>query len=102
MTLCNMFFRFLKYNNIIHLYKKNLSNNNKITAIKIGAVKPSSYIVLLNFSETIEGFDFWHNIDTIWYEKILKELNLNNKNRYYKLNEMEIKLFYSLFNKYKL
>ena len=102
MTLYDMFFMYLKYNNILHLYKKNLSNQNNIKEIKIGTNKPSTYVILFNFNKTNEGFDFWHNIDTIWYEKILKKLKLNNKDRCYELNEIEINLFYSLFKKYKL
>ena len=100
MTLYDMFFRFLKSNNILHLYKKNISN--KITSLKNVDIKPGMYMILFDFTETNEGFNFWNNIDTIWYHKILCKLKLNNENRYYDLNELEIKTFYSLLKKYKL
>ena len=102
MTIYDMFFRFLKYNNILHLYKKNLSNKNKIATLENVDIKPGLYMILFDFVETNEGFDFWNNIDRIWYHKILRKLKLNDKNRYYGLNELETKTFYSLLKEHKL
>ncbi len=102
MTLLQLFYKFLKDNNILYLYKKNLKNRkirNGETWYDINDINNVRAFLLLsnsfNWRETNEKFDFWFNQTRKW-QKIIIE--------YYKTIEAkkEPLYFHDVLTKYKV
>ena len=79
MTLLQLFYKFLKDNNLCHLYKKNLKNRkirngetwydiNDINNVKAFSLLSDSF----NWRETKEGFNFWFNQSKKWQKIIIE------------------------------
>ncbi len=83
MTLLQLFYRFLKINNIYHLYKKNMNirviqdgdtwyNINDINNVRAISLLSNAF----DWEETNEKFNFWSKQSVKW-ERILYEYYKN-------------------------
>lgn len=91
MTYKQLFYKFLKDNNILSLYKKNIYN--RLGYYKEYGLKPYnmeqimcvSYLTAaFNWTTTNEGELFWSRINKKWYD-ILLSYNNNNSNNLVKI-----------------
>lgn len=93
MTLLQLFYRFLKQNNLFHLYKKNMNNKiiqddkrwydiNNINNVRAFSLLSNAF----DWEETNENFNFWFIQSTKW-KKIIHEyydsIESNKKASYY-------------------
>lgn len=93
MTLLQLFYRFLKQNNLFHLYKKNMNNKiiqddkrwydiNNINNVRAFSLLSNAF----DWEETNENFNFWFIQSTKW-KKIIREyydsIESNKKASYY-------------------
>lgn len=93
MTYTQLFIRFLKQNNIFHLYKKYII---KTTLKKIYDMNNAYCMYLLSqpfkWKNTNEGFDFWLNINNKWVEKLFEYNKIDKDN----CSFIELKKLYCL------
>ena len=115
MTILQLFYRFLKQNNIFHLYKKNMNNRIKqdnegwYDVNNINNIRAISLIShAFDWEKTNENFNFWFIQSNKW-EKIIREyyhsIESNKGASYYYVVEAHEKVispndFIKLINKH--
>ena len=87
MTYTQLFLRFLKQNNIFHLFVHNAHNVNEkdyhYNLNDIDNISPTSFIMhAFMWCKTKEGEMFWRDINIKWIKYIMEKINNENVNDY--------------------
>lgn len=97
MTLLQAFIIFLKYNNLLYLFKENKKSHVNYNVIRGVYFFDETF----SFNNTKQSNGFWTTVDDVWCDLLYESL-LDDEYGNYKLDEWEIVKFFKELKLHKL
>jgi hypothetical protein len=97
MTLFQAFIIFLKYNNLLYLFKENKKTHVNYNVIRSVYFFDETFC----FSDTKQPNGFWAKVDDTWCDLLYESL-LDEERGNYKLDDWEVEKFIKELKKHKI